>query len=158
MSTILVFTPFNAELPSSSPAELGVTKNRPYVAFGDSGYEYAHFTAVAPQGLPASLSLHIYFIMEAATSGSVVMEAAVEAVTPGDSLDLDAATSFDTYNSVTAGVPAAAGYLTSASVALSNDDSIEAGDLFRIALRRAGADASDTATGDCRVLALELRG
>jgi predicted RecA/RadA family phage recombinase len=43
------------------------------------------------------------------------------------------------------------------SVTLTNADSIAAGDLVRVSVTRAVANAADTATGDCYVLAVELR-
>jgi hypothetical protein len=158
-TTLAVWTPWGAELPSTGFPELGITNDRPYVGFDDTAQETCYFTDAAPQGLPADLTLVVYYVMESATSGAVVFEAAIEAVSSGDATDLDATTSFDTANSSGAvTVPATAGYLQSFTITLSNDDAIVAGDYFRVSLARDPADASDTATGDCRVLAVELRG
>jgi K+-transporting ATPase A subunit len=96
--------------------------------------------------------------MASATSGGVAFDVAVEAVTSGDALDLDATTSFDTVNGGSdAAVPGTAGYMEQISITLSNLDSAAAGDLVRISLARDVADAADTAAGDCYVLAVEIR-
>ncbi len=98
-------------------------------------------------------------MMASATSGTVGIQAQIEAVTDGDALDLDTATSFATVNNSTSvTVPATAGYLKQVSITLTNNDGIAAGDLFRIALNRDadGSAITDSATGDMGVLAVEL--
>lgn len=40
---------------------------------------------------------------------------------------------------------------------MTNADSIAAGDYYRLSLNRDADNASDTATGDCYVLAVEVR-
>ena len=85
-------------------------------------------------------------------------EAAIEAITPDDSTDLDAGSSFDTANAANETVPGTAGYMGELVITLSNKDSIAAGDYFRVELERDANDGTnDTATGDCYVLQCELR-
>jgi hypothetical protein len=94
--------------------------------------------------------------MASATSGDVDVDVAIEAVTPGDAVDLDASTSFDTDNSTDGTtVPGTAGYLGVIEVALTNDDGATEGDYIRFRLTRDAAN--DTATGDMHVLAVEIR-
>ena len=72
--------------------------------------------------------------------------------------DIDAGTSFDaTNNSASTTVPGTAGYIDQISVTLTNNDSIAAGDLARVAIARKAADAGDTATGDLYLIQIELR-
>lgn len=130
------------------------------LAFDASTDETCYLPGVAPQGLTGTLTLVVYGFMASATSNTVGLRAAVEAITPGDSTDLDATTSFDTINYATsATVPGTAGYEFSVSITLTNADSIAAGDAFRIEFGRDadGTGSTDSATGDFYVRRIELR-
>jgi hypothetical protein len=89
----------------------------------------------------------------------VDFEVAIEAVSDDDALDLDATTSFDTVNTITAPtVPGTAGYIDVIACTLTNNDSSAAGDYMRVRLERDADDGTnDTATGDCHVLGGEIR-
>lgn len=105
----------------------------------------------------SGLTAKIHFAMKTATSSNVVWDVAIEAVTPDtDTLDMEASSSFDTVNSVTAAVPGTAGNPSDASVTLTNNDSVAAGDSFRIAIRRDTDNASDAAAGDAMLYAVEI--
>jgi len=107
--------------------------------------------------LPASyqggtLKLEVLGISDA-TSGNVDLSAAVEAVTPGDSLDVGTAVSFDTANTASTAVAATAGHTFVSTVTLTNKDGAVKGDALRIKLTRS---ASDTCTGTFKVLAAKV--
>ncbi len=157
--TLLVFTPNAAEFPSSNFPQLTLSNRRPVLAFDASTDETAYWTFVAPQGITTPIKAVVSYIMASATSGKVDFEGSVEAVSDGDATDLDAGDSFDTANTITAPtVPGTAGYLDQFTITLTNADSIAAGDYCRFRLVRDADDATnDTATGDCHVLAVELR-
>ena len=95
-------------------------------------------------------------ILASATSGDVVIDVAVMAVTPGDAADVNTE-SYAAVNSTTDTVPATAGYLKKATITLTNDDGIAAGDYFKIKLDRDAANGSDTATGDLEILKIVIR-
>lgn len=155
-TTRFVFTPLSAEFPSSNFAQLTVANRRPVLAFDAATNESAQWTAVAPQGLTGTLTAVITYMMASATSGDIDWDASLEAVSDGDATDLDAGDSFDTVNSTdNTTVPATAGYIDQVSVTLTNADSIAAADYFRLKVTRDAA--SDTATGDAHLLAVELR-
>lgn len=155
-TTRFEFTPGGAEYPSSNFPEYRPVNARPVLAFDAATNETCYWTFVAPQGITTPLTAIVSIMMASATSGDVDIDVALEAVTSGDSTDLDAATSFDTANSTdNTTVPGTAGYMTQISVTLTNADSIAAGDLVRLSLTRDAA--SDTASGDMYVLAVELR-
>lgn len=156
MATRYIFLPNAAEFPASNFPQLLLVNRRPVLAFDDTTNETAQWTAIAPQGVTGTLTAYVYYIMASATSGDVDVDVAIEAVTDGDSTDLDAGDSFDTANSTdNTTVPGTAGHMDVINVTLTNDDSIAAGDYFRFKLTR---DASnDTATGDMYVLAVEFR-
>ena len=158
MTTRFVGTPLSAEFPASNYPQLTLSNRRPVLAFDASTSETCYWTTVIPQGWTAPATAVISYAMASATSGGVAFDVAVEALTSGDATDTDATTSFASVNTGTdAGVPGTAGYMEQISVTLSNLDSAAAGDLVRISLARNVAHATDTATGDAYVFALEIR-
>ncbi len=158
MATRFVGLPHSAEFPSSNFPQITQINQRPVLAFDAATDETAYWTDVAPQGLTGTITLLIYYVMASATSGNVIFQAQLEAVTDGDATDLDATTSFDTANSsATTAVPGTAGYIDVVSITMTNADSLAAGDYYRISVNRDANNASDTASGDAYVLAIELR-
>ena len=158
MATRLILTPHAAEFPSSNFPQLQLVNRRPVLSFDAATQETAYWTGIAPQGLTGTLTATLHYIMASATTGGIVFEAAIEAVTDADATDLDAGDSFDTYNtSSTETVPGTAGHKGEIAITLTTKDSIAAGDYFRLAIRRAPAHAGDDAAGDASVLVVELR-
>ena len=160
MATRAVFLPISAEFPTSAfPALKKDAQDRMLLAFDASSDENVYWTGIAPQGLTGTITLVVSYYMASATSGAVRFQAALEAVTAADATDLDAGVSFDTDNSNGATVPGTAGYLGQLSITMTNADSMAVGDLFRLRLRRDadGTSGTDDASGDCHVLAVELR-
>lgn len=160
MATRFIFGPLNAEFPSSNFPELRLINQRPVLAYDASTDETAYWTAIAPQGLTGTITVVITYMMASATSNAVGFQAQIEAVTDGDSTDLDGTTSFDSVNnSSSTTVPGTAGYIDQISITMTNADSIAAADYFRLSLNRDadGSAITDSATGDAYVLAVELR-
>lgn len=156
--TLFVLTPCAAEFPASAFPQLLLVNRRPVLAFDASTDETCYWTVVAPAAITTPIKAVVSYIMASATSGKVDFEGAVEAVSDGDAVDLDATTSFDTANTITAPtVPGTAGYIDQFTITLTNNDSIAAGDYVRFRLMRDADDGTnDTAAGDCYVLAVEL--
>lgn len=159
MATRAVFTPFSAEFPASAFPELRMVNRRPVLAFDASADETVWWTFVAPQGLTTPLTVVITYMMASAITNAVGWQAAIEAVSDGDTTDLDAVTSFDAQNSVSVSVPGTQGYIDQASITLTSNDAIAASDYVRLAINRDanGSAVLDTATGDAYLLAVELR-
>lgn len=157
--TLLQYDAHSFALPGSNAPAVDVIQNRPFLAFDDTTVETAHTKAVAMPGQYGgeTLKASVGYMMASATSGKVDFEVSVEAVTDGDAVDLDSASSFDTANAVNATVPATAGYLDVLTVTLTNKDNVAAGDMVRFKLKRDADDGTDdTATGDARVLWMEI--
>lgn len=157
--TLLQFDADGFLLPSSGAAGRDVVQNRPFLKFNDTTVQTAYTKPVSLPGQYAggTLKASVGYIMASATSGKVDFEVSVEAVTDGDATDLDAGTSFDAVNAVNATVPGTAGHLDVIIVTLTNKDSAVAGDMITLKLERDADDATDdTATGDARVLWLEI--
>lgn len=157
MATRACFTPLAAEFPASNYPALGTINSRPVLAFDASTSETCYWTLIAPQGWTGTKTAIITYMMASATSGGVAFDVSLEAVADGAATDLDATTSFGSVNTGTATVPGTAGYIDQISVTLTNDDSAAAGNYLRVSLARAVSNGSDTASGDCYVLAVELR-
>lgn len=153
----LTLTPYAAVLPSSNFPQLNHSNNRPVLGFDASTNESCTWTFYATAGLSGALTAKVYWIAASATSGDVIWTVEVEAITPGDSTDLDATTSFASANSGTTTVPGTAGYLAVTSITLTNDDSIAANDYVRVRLTRNASSGSDTASGDANVLFLAIQ-
>jgi hypothetical protein len=157
-TTRAVFTPYSAEFPASNFPQLLLVNRRPVLAFDASTSETAQWTGIAPQGLTGTLTAVITYMMASATTGGVVFDVSLEAVTDGDSTDLDAGDSFDSANeNGDLSVPGTAGHIDQISITLTNADSIAAADYFRLRIARDVANANDDATGDAYLLCLELR-
>jgi hypothetical protein len=155
--SIMQFGPADAQPNSGTFPEPGVDgQSRPYLGFAVN--ESCDFgPAVAPQGLTTPLTLVVTYRMASATANAVEWRAALEAISDGDAVDTDAASSFDTDNdSGDITVPGTAGHIDQASIALTNADSIAAADLFRLRLTRI-TPAGSSASGDAQVLAVEIR-
>ncbi len=141
--------------PSRSSDASGARRTLLFDAGAD---EAAYFDFKAPQGLTTPLKMVATISMVSATSGNVIVDGTLEAVTPGDSTDLDAGESLDTANASGAeAAPGTAGYTKDITVTLTNNDGIAAGDLCRLRFRRVGSNGADTATGDMVLHSLELR-
>jgi hypothetical protein len=160
MATRFVGTPYSAEFPATNFPQLTLSNRRPVLAFDASTDETCYWTFIAPQGLTGAITLVVTYAMASATSGTVGLQAQLEAITDGDSTDTDAATSFDTVNnSASTTVPGTAGYIDQISITMTNADSMAAADYVRLSLNRDadGSAITDSATGDLYLLAAELR-
>ena len=158
MATRAILTPEGAHYPATNFPALLLSNRRPVLAFDASTSETAYWTFVAPQGVTGTWTAVISYAMASATTGGVAFDVALEAITSGDALDTDAATSFDTVNGGNdSAVPGTAGYMEQISITLTNADSVAAADLVRVSVARAVANGADTATGDCYCFAVELR-
>lgn len=160
MATRFIFTPNSAEFPASNFPALDLVNRRPVLAFDAATDETCYWTGIAPQGLTGAFTAVITYMMASATTNAVGFQVAIEAVTDGDATDLDATTSFDSVNnSASTTVPGTAGHIDQISITLTNNDSIAAGDYFRLSLNRDadGSAITDNATGDAYVLSVEFR-
>lgn len=156
--TLLIFTPLGNEPPASNGATLDTRNGHPVLDFDDTTNESAVFSAVMPQHYAAGgVTGYVHHSMSSATSGDVDWDISFERI--GDQqLDVDA-DSFAAVQSVdNTTVPGTSGNVDVVSIAFTDGaqmDSVAAGELFRIKITRDAA--SDTATGDAELHALELR-
>lgn len=156
MATGTVPLPIPGHFDVTSPPGLAFSNSIPKVLFDDTTPEAMYWQFRMPQNYASAPVFKLQYSMASATADDVDFEVSVMAVTDGDSQDLDAE-SYDTVNSGNKTVPGTAGYLDEISIALSNADSLAAGDYVRIKMERDADDATnDDATGDCEVWATSL--
>ena len=154
MASRFQLTPYAAELAGlANYPQLTHIAGIPVLAYDAATDESAIWSFRLPVGWTGTPVIRVDCMMASAVTGNIGLKAQVMAVTPGDALDLDAATSYDVVNSVSGvSVPATAGYLFTASVTLTNFDSGVAGDWVRLMLTRDAV--GDTAAGDLYVLSV----
>lgn len=97
-----------------------------------------------------NLTAKLYYGMESATSGNVVIR--TQCLGPADGASYDAANDVDTTQTV--GVPGTAELLDIHTI--TTTWAVTAGDMLIMFIRRLGADASDTATGDMDFFGVEI--
>ena len=156
--TLLIFTPFMNEPPTTNYATLDTRNQHPVLDFDGTTNEYAVFSDVMPQNYDGGgVTVYIHYSMSSATSNDIDWDVAFERI--GDQqLDIDS-DDFAAVNSVdNTTVPGTSGLVDIVSIAFTDGadmDSVVAGELFRIKINRDAA--SDTATGDAELHAIEIR-
>lgn len=156
-NTLVIFTPFNNEPPSSSFATLGIRNLHPILNFDDSVDESSVFTAILPKQYSGNgVTVYIHYCMVTDISNSVKWDVSFERI--GESvLDIDS-DSFTTEQTVTDTVPATAGMVGIAPIVFTDGaqmDALAAGEAFRLKLTRGAS--TDTAIGDAQLIAIEIR-
>lgn len=163
----ILFAPGAAQMPDGSASNAAPALQRvkssagaptPYfmqLCFDASTEEQCYWQFRMPADYSSTLAAKIQYKMASATTGGVAFEARLMAVTPGDAQDVDA-DALAAANVGTDTVPGTAGYLDEVSITMTNADSVAAGDFCVFYLNRDPAHASDTATGDCEVVAVAL--
>lgn len=157
MATGTVILPvLGCSFDATNPPGIDYSSGRPKLLFDDTTPEIAYWVFRMPSNYASAPVAKIQYSMASATADDVEFEVSVMAVTDADSQDMDS-DSYDTANSGSATVPGTAGYLDEISIALSNADSVAAGDYVAIRLARDADDATnDDATGDAEVWAFSL--
>lgn len=158
-NTLLIFFPYCNEPPSSNYATLDTRNGHPCLDFDATTQETAIFSAVMPQHYAGgNIVVYIHYSVTTATTGTCGWDVTIERI--GDQqLDIDA-DGWATAKTVTAvTVPGTTGNVDVVNVTLTagatDTDSVAAGELFRIRIRR--DVANDTTSGDAELHAVELR-
>jgi hypothetical protein len=164
MATVyLQFKPHDAVPPSSNYATLdspvGTNFPVPCLDFDASTDESAFFFFTATNYGSGNLTLEIFWYADTASSGNVVWEASIAAITPDtDTQDIETK-SFASVNYVQDTHLGTTGQrLHKATITISNLDSIASGDSVVLKLSRDanGTNATDDMAGDACVTGLRL--
>lgn len=157
-NTLIVFEPYANEPPASNYATLDTRNQHPCLDFDATTNEDAIFSGVMPQHYGGGgVTVYLHYAMSSATADTVDWDVSWERI--GDQqLDIDA-DSFAAVNSVDdTTVPGTSGNVDIVSVAFTDGadmDSVAVGEKFRLKVTRDAA--SDDATGDAELYAVELR-
>ena len=156
--TLLVFTPFHNEPPAASFATLDTRNAHPVLDFDGSADEEAVFTGIMPDNYAGGgLTVKVHVCFSTATSGTANIECHLERIT---GLDIDA-DSFAAMQDVGVTANGTSGIEVVGSITFTDGaqmDSIVAGDLFRLKIRRDadGTNGTDDITTDMELLGIEV--
>lgn len=158
-NTLAIWTPPANGYPATNYPQL-VTRNlRPILAFDTTTQETCYFEGVMPQNYAGgNLTVYVTWSAATATTGTIGWDVTWEYVSDG-TLDTDA-DGFATAQTITAAtVSGTAGITSTTNVVCTagstGTDSLVAGGLFRLRIRR--DVANDTATGDADLHSVEVR-
>lgn len=157
-NTLVTFLPYANEPPATIYATLDTRNAHPVLDFDGSADEEAVFTAVMPAhyaGGGVTVKAHIAFT--SAVSGTANVEVSFERIT---ALDIDA-DSFATMTDGSVTPNGTSGIETVLSINFANGaamDSVVAGDLFRLKIRRDadGTNGTDDITTDMELIGIEI--
>lgn len=127
----------------------------PALLFDAATDEEAQFLLDVSQYGSGNVTVKVRFSMASATTGNVVLTAALMAYTPGDAVDLVTDT-FAAVNSATISVPGTAGHMKEGTITISNLDSLAGGDYALLKITRDADHASDTASGDMEFTGVQI--
>ena len=127
------------------------------LAFDAATDEAAFWKLIAQNYAAGNVTVNILWYADTATSGNVIFDAQIAAITPNtDTTDVETK-AFAAISSVTDSHLGTTGHrLHTATIAVSNLDALAADDLVWLRLNRDANNASDTMTGDAIVLAVEV--
>lgn len=159
--TMAVFLPYQNEPPSSNYATLDLRNGHPVLDFDGSTDEEAVFTGILPRAYSGSgLTVYLHIMFTSATTGNAYWQAAFERIDDA-SLDLDA-DSFASFQGAAGNPNAASGKTTLVTIAFtggSQMDSLAAGELYRLKIRRDadGTAGTDDVTTDAELVGIEIK-
>lgn len=143
-------------LDDTNPPAVQFSNNRPKLVFDSATDEIIYIAFRMPSDYASAPVLKAQYSMASAITLEVIIGCEVMAVSDGDAQDLDA-DSYDTVNtSAATTVPGTVGYMDGISLALTNADSLAAGDYVALKIRRDADNAGDDAAGDMEVWAISL--
>ena len=156
--TLLIFTPFHNEPPSSNFATLGMRNGHPILQFDTTTSWSAVFSAIMPQNYANTTGVTVYIgsTLASATSGTLGYLVSFERMDGATDLDADSFAGTTTLTAAT--VPGTSGFPFLQSIAVTkgaNMDSVVAGDGFRLKIAR--DVANDTAAGNSEIVFVEIR-
>lgn len=161
MASLLETSPTANESTSSNFATLGQRNLHPVAEFDGSTDEEYVITLVMPSAyLGGGIIIETWWCFTSATSGSLRVQTAIERMDTS-SLDIDA-DSFASFNSAGGSAPATSGQIIKVSTTHASGaemDSLAAGELFRLKIRRDadGTSGTDDITTDAQLLFIHIK-
>jgi hypothetical protein len=160
-SCALLFVPLNNEAPAAAFATADTRNSHKVLDFDGATDEEAVWTGVLPSTYGGNgLTVDTFWSFTAATSGSLRVQAAIERIDLSG-LDVDA-DSFEAFQSAGGTAPGTTGMVIKVSVVFTSGsqmDSLVAGELFRVKIRRDadGTSGTDDIATDAELHAVVVR-
>lgn len=156
--SLVIFHPFDNEPPSSNYAQADLRNAHPILAFDDTTAWAAIFTGLLPRNYAGGgITVYVHSMAASAITGTHGWTVEIERMDDGGTdFDSDSFASAQTITAAT--VPGTSGESMVQNVAISsgaNMDSLAAGEMFRLRLKR--DVANDTAVGNAQVLGVEIK-
>jgi hypothetical protein len=161
MAAKILLSPQSFVLPASNGGRFRFTDGSSFtactLAFDATTTQSAYATAKAIDYTSGNITCVIAWYADSATSGDVVWDVSIAAITPEtDTQDFETK-AFDAPNAVTdSHLGTTAQRLHEATITISSLDSLAANDVFAVRLRRVASDGADTMTGDAQVVLVTL--
>jgi hypothetical protein len=162
MATVKVPLDIGAALfPTSNPAAPTLFQGTNFpvqgLAFDATTQETAFWIFRAASYGSGNLTFSLYWYADTASSGGVVFEVAIAAITPDtDSQDVETKAFATAQQNSDTHLGTTGQRVHQMSITISNLDSIAADDYVALRLRRVPADGSDTMTGDAIVADIQV--
>jgi len=160
-NALLGFGPLSNEPPAASFATFDTRNGHPVLDFDGAADEEAVFTGVLPPHYDGGgLTVETFWALTSATSGSLRVQAGIERI-DASSLDIDA-DSFASFKSAGGTAPGTTGQVIKVTVTFASGaamDSLAAGELFRLKIRRDadGTSGTDDITTDAELLSILIK-
>jgi len=160
MANLILFSPehFLADAATNFPqylAHMPGAAFRSSLAFDNTVSEKCRSVSFKMPVFAGALTIRIRFAI-AATTGNVQFRVQCEAITPADALNTSTTRSFASANSSSStSVPGTTFNTKELTIALTNDDSVAAGDTFTFTIDR-DVSVGSNAAGDCYLLEASL--
>lgn len=152
-ATILLSVPA-AKLPTATACAIDAGETNWRLLFDDTTNEFCWWQFRLPSNYSSTPVANILYSMTSATGGNLQLNVYVMAVTSGDTADINTESYATSNTSGNLSVATTAGYLSSATISLTNNDSLAGGDFTKIKLERNAS--GDTAIGDAEIVALSI--
>lgn len=156
-----VFTPLSNEPPASAYATLDTRNSHIVLDFDGATDEEAVFSGVLPENYAGGgLTIDTFWAFTSATTGSLRVQAGIERI-DASSLDIDA-DSFAAFQSAGGSAPGTNGQVIKVTITMTNGaqmDSLAAGEIFRLKIRRDadGTSGTDDITTDAELLGVDVK-
>lgn len=160
-NTLAIFTPLHNEPPASNYATLDLRNYHPCLDFDGATDEEAVFSGILPRNYSGGgLTVYLHVGFTSATSGNAYWQVAIERMDDG-TLDLDA-DSFASFQGAAGNPNGTSGVMTLVTIAFTAGaqmDSLAAGEMFRLKIRRDadGSAGTDDVTTDAELFGVEIK-
>jgi hypothetical protein len=159
--TLAIFLPDQNEPPAANYATRDLRNYHPCLDFDGATDEEAVFSGIMPRNYAGGgITVYLHVAFTSATSGNAYWSVSLERMDVG-TLDLDA-DSFAAVQSAAGNPNGTSGIMTLVTITFTNGaqmDSIAAGDMFRLKVRRDadGSAGTDDVTTDAELVGIEVK-